>query len=91
MTAVIECSDVVFASYDDEVALHDDVSPQHTVHRIGASGVREVLVKDGAAGAWLATDDTASPIVAASRNDAIDTTSAGHAFAAGYLAAMQPA
>ena len=69
----------------DESALWGDVSAEAAASRWRAWGAREAAVKLGAEGAYLASDAGATH-VPASAVQVIDSTAAGDAFNAGYLA-----
>lgn len=87
VSAMLAVTDIALPSFDDETAVWGDATPLDTIRRIRTHGVREVIVKDGArrvhfnAGDGDAVVDT--PVVP----DIRDTTGAGDAFNAGYLAA----
>ncbi|CAN0605277.1 unnamed protein product, partial [Ectocarpus sp. 12 AP-2014] len=73
--------------FDDEAALWGDVSPEMTIERLKDAGVSEIVIKNGA-GPVIATSDAKdisvdTPAVSGIR----DTSGAGDAFNAGYLAA----
>lgn len=80
-------TDIALPSFDDEAALWGDVSPETTIARLGEHGVGEVAVKDGPRPLWFragaSTGACDTPPVSRPR----DTTGAGDAFNAGYLAA----
>ena len=87
MQAVLALTDIALPSFDDERALWGDASPGDTLRRMEDAGVAEVVVKDGpgavqlwAAGARSRHDTPAATTV-------VDTSGAGDAFDAGYLAA----
>ncbi|MFE0508432.1 sugar kinase [Streptomyces sp. NPDC058964] len=80
-------ADIVFASWDDETALHDSPTPDAAAHRLAALGPREVIVKTGADGAHLLTGSQLHHTPAAVPARVLDTTAAGDAFAGAYLAA----
>ena len=80
-------TDIALPSFDDEARLWGDTSPNDTVNRFRAYGVKEVVVKNGA-GPVLAYDCTgviAHPTL--SVDGIVDTSGAGDAFNAGYLGA----
>ncbi len=87
VTAMLALTDIALPSFDDEAAHFQDRSPADTIRRMVAAGVREVVVKDGPGVVCYHFDGQSgtlpTPPVAAIR----DTTGAGDAFNAGYLAA----
>ena len=74
-------------TWDDEQALWGDADPEAAIRRLQQAGVREIVLKNGAAGATYATGDTCHHIPAERVEHIVDTTAAGDAFNAGYLAA----
>lgn len=85
--AMLAVTDLALPSFDDEAALWGDRSPDETVERLRAAHVSEIVVKNGAAAvtSWDGDRFTQAPCkpVAGIR----DTSGAGDAFNAGYLAA----
>lgn len=73
-------------SFNDEQAVYGDLTPAVTYQRITALGVSEVVVKLGEQGALFFDQDLqyALPLI---QGPIVDTTGAGDAFNAGYLAA----
>jgi 2-dehydro-3-deoxygluconokinase len=84
-------ADVALPTFDDEQALWGDASPQATLARLAALGVGEIAVKVGAAGAHVAlagtTTGTVLHVPCPAVVTPVDTTAAGDAFNAAYLAA----
>lgn len=84
---MLALTDIALPSFDDEAGLWGDADPAATIRRLTEAGVREIVVKDGprpvlaCRGGETMTVET--PPVSAIR----DTTGAGDAFNAGYLAA----
>jgi 2-dehydro-3-deoxygluconokinase len=79
-------ADVVLASSDDERLLHGERSPRETIARLSSLGAREVVVRNGADGAYLGAECGVMRITALPVEQVVDTTAAGDAFAGGYLA-----
>ncbi|MGE3066371.1 MAG: sugar kinase [Hyphomicrobiaceae bacterium] len=79
-------ADVALPTFDDEAALWSDRTPGDTIARLTSLGIGEIVVKRGPDGALAhaerGTEDVPCPAIVA----AVDTTSAGDAFNAGYLA-----
>lgn len=72
----------------DEHLLHDaGLDAADVANRWHAAGVKEVAVKLGAEGAFLSVSGEAAVLVPAETVSPVDTTGAGDAFDAGYLAA----
>lgn len=86
ITQMLALTDIALPSFDDETAHFGDETPADTIARIRAAGVAEVVVKDGAGPVWFhaagQTGRLNTPPVGSIR----DTTGAGDAFNAGYLA-----
>jgi 2-dehydro-3-deoxygluconokinase len=87
MDQVAKVATVVLATFEDEVAMHNCRSVRDAVTRLADLGVPEVVVKSGAEGAHVLVGADAVHIPAARVERVVDTTSAGDAFAGGYLAA----
>lgn len=77
--------DIALPTFPDEADLFGDATPGATIDRLHAAGVPEIVVKNGAEAATVAsgTDRLALP---ARQVAALDTTGAGDAFNGGYLA-----
>ncbi|MFO1144950.1 MAG: sugar kinase [Amaricoccus sp.] len=80
-------TDIALPSFDDEAAVWGDASPDATVARLASRGVREIVVKNGAGTIRLSALDRDDAIETPSVDLVRDTTGAGDAFNAGYLAA----
>lgn len=83
LTAILQLVDIALPSFDDEAAHFGDASPLATLARFQAAGVAEVVVKNGAGAVTHPAGQVETPAV----RDVRDTTGAGDAFNAGYLAA----
>lgn len=87
VSQMLKVTDIALPSFDDEHALWGDASPQETIRRFSAASVSEIVIKNGAAPVTYCTDgviaEKACPSVAGIK----DTSGAGDAFNAGYLAA----
>jgi 2-dehydro-3-deoxygluconokinase len=82
-----ELSDIALPTFDDERTLWDDATPAAAVARLKALGVDEVVVKNGSAGALVESHGTQVLVACPRQVEPLDTTAAGDAFNAGYLAA----
>lgn len=87
ITAGASVATICLPSFPDEEAAFGDASPDATADRYLGCGVGEVVVKDGADPALVATPEHRERIQPAAITDAVDTTGAGDSFNAGYLAA----
>jgi 2-dehydro-3-deoxygluconokinase len=79
-------SHFVFATYDDEQQLFADPDPEFTGQRYLAAGAGEVIVKLGADGALVFSDNHMFHVRADKVQHVVDTTAAGDSFAGTYLA-----
>jgi 2-dehydro-3-deoxygluconokinase len=80
---------LVMPTFADEAALFGDTSPAATVARWHDWGAEQVIVKLGAEGCLVADADGAESVPAVTVARVIDTTAAGDAFNAGFLAARR--
>ena len=78
---------VAMPTFSDEAALFGDASPAATVARWHDWGATQVIVKLGPEGCLVSGPDGAVSVPAVKVAHVIDTTAAGDAFNAGFLAA----
>ena len=79
--------DFVLPSFDDEAALFGDTDPSATAERYGKAGAREVVVKNGSKPGLVWQEGSVTSFAVENMVRAVDTTSAGDSFNAGYLSA----
>jgi 2-dehydro-3-deoxygluconokinase len=82
-----ELCDIALPTFDDEQTLWGDSTPEAVLARLQALGIAEIAVKNGAAGAFVAGAGAQVLVACPRRVEPVDTTAAGDAFNAGYLAA----
>ncbi len=88
MADLMQRADIALLSFDDEKALWDDKSPEHTAKRAAELGPAEIVVKNGGGAAILAlAGERALSISPDPQDRPRDTTAAGDSFNAAYLAA----
>ena len=80
-------SHIAMPTFEDEQALWGDSSLEATLSRFTAMGIGEIVVKLGAEGAAIQTGSNRDRVATPHRAKPIDTTGAGDAFDAAYLAA----
>jgi len=86
ITRMLALTDIALPSLDDERAHFGDRDAAAVVARMAAAGVGEVVVKDGAGAVTLAVDGAVERVETPPVSGIRDTTGAGDAFNAGYLA-----
>ena len=77
---------IALPTLEDDVALFEDRDAESCAARWLSMGVREVAIKLGEKGSFVASG-AARQLVACEARKAVDTTGAGDAFNAGYIAA----
>lgn len=87
MQAVAPYVSIALPTEEDEQRLFGDAGIEHTIERWRSSGAAEVVIKCGAAGCIVASASGQVEVPAMAVDEVIDTTGAGDAFNAGYLAA----
>ena len=87
MDAIADVADIVFATFDDEAAMHQCRSAEEAAMRLARLGVPEIVVKSGPDGVLVVSEGQTAHVPATPVDQPVDTTAAGDAFAGGYLAA----
>jgi 2-dehydro-3-deoxygluconokinase len=82
--AAIACADIGLPTIEDETALSGDADAASVARRWRTLGCREVIVKLGSRGCWY---DAGGAVPPPAVLRPVDTSGAGDAFNAGYLAA----
>jgi 2-dehydro-3-deoxygluconokinase len=80
---------MVLPTFGDEAVLFGDASPGHTVVRWREWGAEQIIVKLGAEGCLVAQSGSTAAVAAGKVTAVADTTGAGDAFNAGFLAARR--
>lgn len=84
---VMSMSDVVLPTYEDEVLLWQDESPQAALARISALGAGVIVLKQGPEGCLVQEGQACRHVPIPAPVDVVDTTAAGDSFNAGFLGA----
>ncbi|MEE2688142.1 MAG: sugar kinase [Pseudomonadota bacterium] len=79
--------DIALPTLDDEADLFGETDAERCADRLHNAGISEVAIKLGADGCLFSSTDERRTINAPITHEPIDTTGAGDAFNAGYLAA----
>jgi len=87
MDQISRVASIVFATLDDEIAMHGSRTPTECAQRLAGLGVEEVVVKTGAEGAQVLVRGQLRHVPARHVEQVVDTTAAGDSFAGAYLAA----
>ncbi len=88
ISATLPLVDLALPTFDDERALFGDTSPAQTLQRLRAAGVAQAAIKLGAEGCLLFDEDRERVVAAPRVTGVVDTTAAGDAFNAGFLAGL---
>lgn len=86
-TVAAGLSDIVLPTFPDDQSMFGDADPAATANRYLELGVREVVVKDGASPALVATPELRASIAPEPGAVVVDPTGAGDSFNGAYLAA----
>ncbi len=84
---IMSLVDISLVTFDDEKKLFADNSPEQTAQRLHQFGAKEVVVKCGPEPCLVSFEGERQWVPGQVVEKVIDTTSAGDAFNAGYLAA----
>lgn len=86
--AMLSCTDIAFLTLDDETMLWGEASVETVIARTHAAGVAEVVIKRGADSCLVSANNQQVEVPAQRlrAEQVVDTTAAGDAFSAGYLA-----
>jgi 2-dehydro-3-deoxygluconokinase len=87
IAAAAVLTDVALPTFADERALFGDVSAEAVAARYRDWGVAEVVVKNGAEPAFVASDEASGYVAPRAGAVSLDPTGAGDSFNGGYLAA----
>ena len=79
--------DIALPTFEDEALLWGDASPEATVERLQAFGIKEIVVKNGPNSALVVGNGTRELVPVPEVVVPVDTTAAGDSFNAAYLAA----
>ncbi len=83
----MEVTDIALPSFDDEQKFWGDANSEATIERLAALGVDEIVVKNGADDIAFGVGARRAKLPTPKVEGVKDTTGAGDAFNAGYLAA----
>ena len=87
VTALLPATRLMFATFEDEQHLWGDATPQASLARLHAAQVQSIVIKLGRAGCLYSDGATVTVVETSAVPNVIDTTAAGDAFNAGFLAA----
>lgn len=86
IAALLPSSELVLTTFDDERRLWKDQTPEATRSRLHSTGVSTVVIKLGAQGCLYSHRDVTFKMVPSAPCSVVDTTAAGDAFNAAFLA-----
>lgn len=86
--AMFEITELALVTNDDEQHLWGDDNEEETLRRLQHSGVQQIVVKMGAEGNLYCYQQHTISVPACPVDKVIDTTSAGDAFNAGFIAGV---
>jgi len=87
ITAGAILADIVLPTFPDEQALFGDASPEAVAERYMSAGAEEVVVKNGAEPAFVASRESQGWVPSKPGAKSVDPTGAGDSFNGAYLAA----
>lgn len=87
MSRFNDIADIALPSFDDEQSLWNDRSPETTIIRLQTAGVSEIVVKNGEGAVTAMSNGRQIAVDTPEVTGIRDTSGAGDAFNAGYLAA----
>jgi 2-dehydro-3-deoxygluconokinase len=87
ISAAAILADVVLPTFPDEKALFGDASPEAVAERYLSLGAEEVVVKNGAEPAFVASRESQGWVAPRPGAKSVDPTGAGDSFNGAYLAA----
>lgn len=87
IASLLPSTRLVFATWDDERTLWGDETVQSSLSRLNAAGAQSIVLKLGPAGCLYSDGTRVSEVKTCVVANVIDTTAAGDAFNAGFLAA----
>ena len=87
INAAATIADIVLPTFPDEAALFGDASPEAVAQRYLSWGAEEVVVKNGAEPAYVASRESSGWVAPQPGAKSVDPTGAGDSFNGAYLAA----
>lgn len=87
ITALLPATSLIFATFDDEQHLWGDETPQASLARLRVAQAQSIVIKLGRAGCLYSDGATVTVVKTSAVPNVIDSTAAGDAFNAGFLAA----